>query len=115
RVIKAGTTPFPLPRTEGNFDVSYPFQGTTWDSGAFMKANKVSGLLVIKNGKIVLERYGLGRTEKDRWVSFSVTKSVTSTLVGAAIKDGTIKSLDARVTDYIPSLKGSAYDGVTIR
>jgi CubicO group peptidase (beta-lactamase class C family) len=115
RVIKAGLTPFPLPRAEGNFDVSYRFQGGTWNTAAFMKANKVSGLLVIKNGKIVLERYGLGRTETDRWVSFSVTKSVTSTLVGAAIKDGAIKSLDAQVTDYIPGLKGSAYNGVTIR
>lgn len=115
RTIKAGATPFPLPRTVGTFDVSYPFDGGTWNSDAFMKANHISGLLVIKNGKIMLERYGLGRTEKDRWVSFSVTKSVTSTLVGAAIKDGYIKSLDALVTDYIPGLKGSAYDGVTIR
>lgn len=115
REIKAGAAPFPLPRAESAFDVSYPFEGGTWNSDAFMRANRISGLLVIKNGKIVLERYGLGRTQTDRWVSFSVTKSVTSTLVGAAIKDGYIKSLDALVTDYIPGLKGSAYDDVTIR
>jgi CubicO group peptidase (beta-lactamase class C family) len=115
REIKAGATPFPLPKADGNFDVSFSLQGKTWNSDTFMQANHISGLLVIKNGKIVLERYGLGRTEKDRWVSFSVTKSITSTLVGAAIKDGYIKSLDALVTDYIPGLKGSAYDGVTIR
>ena len=47
--------------------------------------------------------------------SFSVAKSVTSTLVGAAIQDGKIKSLSAPVTDYIPELKGSGYDGVTVR
>src|SRR5437868_3282959 len=50
-----------------------------------------------------------------RWISFSVTKSITSTLVGAALQDGRIKSLDDLVTHYIPRLAGSAYDGVTIR
>jgi CubicO group peptidase (beta-lactamase class C family) len=61
-----------------------------------------------------MERYGLGRTQNDRWTSFSVGKSVTSTLIGAAIRDGYIKSLASPVTDYLPELNGSAYDGVTI-
>ena len=82
----------------------------------YMKANDVSGLLVIKNGQIVFERYGLGRGPNDRWTSFSVAKSITSTLVGEAIADGKIKSLDAPVDQhYITELKGSAYDGVTVR
>ena len=59
-----------------------------------MEAYNVSGVLVLKDGKVVLERYGLGRKPDDRWTSFSVAKSVTSTLVGAAIQDGKIKSLD---------------------
>ena len=115
RNIAHGATVFPLPKASGAFDVRYPFQGSVWNTERFMKANRVSGLLVIKDGHIVLERYGLGRKPADRWVSFSVTKSVTSTLVGAAIADGFIKSIDAPVTDYIPGLKGSAYEGVTIR
>ncbi len=81
----------------------------------YMKAYRVSGLLVIKDGEILMERYGLGRSPHDRWTSFSVAKSLTSTLVGAAIQDGKIKSLDALVADYIPELKGSAYEGVTVR
>ena len=81
----------------------------------YMSANRTSGVLVLKDGKIVLERYGLGRTPKDRWTSFSVAKSLTSTLVGAAIQDGKIKGPDAMVTDYVPELKGSAYDGVTVQ
>ena len=80
-----------------------------------MKAYNVSGVMVVKDGKVMLERYGLGRKPEDRWISFSVTKSITSTLVGAAIKDGKIKSIDDQVTSYIPELKGSAYDGVSIR
>ncbi len=115
RTIKAGSHTYPLPVAANPIDVRYDFQGKPFDTAAFMAENHVSGLLVIKDGQIVLERYGLGREPTDRWTSFSVGKSVTSTLVGAAIKDGTIKSLDAMVTDYIPGLKGSAYDGVTIR
>jgi CubicO group peptidase (beta-lactamase class C family) len=115
RVIKAGTRVYPLPVAHAPFDVRYDFQKKRWATATFMDANHLSGLLVIKDGTIVLERYGLGRTAKDRWTSFSVGKSVTSTLIGAAIEDGYIKSLDTEVTDYIPALKGSAYDGVTIR
>lgn len=115
RVIKAGANAYPLPSAGDAFDVSYGFRGVQWTTDSFMKANRVSGLLIIKDGRIVLERYGLGRTAADRWTSFSVGKSVTSTLIGAAIQDGHIKSLDASVTDFLPGLKGSAYEGVTIR
>jgi CubicO group peptidase (beta-lactamase class C family) len=80
-----------------------------------MNAFRASGILVLKDGKIILERYGLGRGPDDRWTSFSVAKSVTSTLIGAAIRDGKIHSLDDPVTRYISELKGSAYEGVTVR
>ena len=81
----------------------------------FMKEQKVAGFLVLQNGKIRLERYALGHSESNLWSSLSVAKSVTSTLVGIAIKDGYIKSVDDYVTEYIPDLKGSAYDSVKIR
>jgi CubicO group peptidase (beta-lactamase class C family) len=80
----------------------------------YMTEQKVAGLLVLQDGKIRLERYALGLTQSGRWTSQSVAKSVTGTLVGAAIKDGYINSLDDYITDYIPDLKGSAYDKVTI-
>lgn len=115
RVVRAGKNAYPLPSAGPSFDVNFALQGRKWTTDTFMHANHLSGLLVIKDGTIVLERYGLGRTASDRWTSFSVGKSVTSTLIGAAIKDGYITSLDAAVTDYIPALKDSAYDGVTIR
>jgi CubicO group peptidase (beta-lactamase class C family) len=62
-----------------------------------------------------LERYGLDFDSSGRWTSFSVAKSITSTLVGAAIRDGYIKSMDDKVSDYVPQMKGSAYDDVSIR
>jgi CubicO group peptidase (beta-lactamase class C family) len=76
---------------------------------------KVAGIVVLHDGKVRLERYAVGHSATGRWVSFSVAKSVTSTLVGAAIKDGAISSVDDLVTRYIPELRGSAYDGVTLR
>lgn len=80
-----------------------------------IKEQKVAGIIILQDGKIRLERYALGHSQTNPWSSLSVAKSVTSTLVGAAIKDGYIKSVDDYVTDYIPDLKGSVYDSVKIR
>lgn len=82
---------------------------------AYMDDQRVAGVLVIQDGRIRLERYGLGISETDRWVSFSMTKSLTSTLVGAAIADGSIDGLDDPVVRYLPGLAGGGYDGVTLR
>jgi CubicO group peptidase (beta-lactamase class C family) len=80
----------------------------------YVRLNRVAGLLVLKNGRIALERYELGNSRDTRWVSFSVVKSITSTLA-AAIPDGFIQSIDDPVLRYLPILKGSAYEGVSIR
>jgi CubicO group peptidase (beta-lactamase class C family) len=113
--IRRGKTVHPLPVAAKQIDPTFSYDGKTWTIDAYMKAYRVSGLLVLKDGKIVLEKYGLGRKPSDRWTSFSVAKSVTSTLVGAAIQDGKIKSLNDPVTQYVADLKGSAYEGVTVR
>lgn len=84
------------------------------DLDAYLATQRNVSLVIVHDGKVRLERYGLGFRADARWTSFSVAKSVTSTLVGAAIKDGYIKSLDEPVSTYIAELKGSAYDAVTI-
>lgn len=81
----------------------------------FIMEQKVAGLLIIHNGKIRLERYGMEHNRTNLWSSLSVAKSVTSTLVGIAIKDGYIKSVDDYVTQYLPELKGSVFDSVKVR
>jgi CubicO group peptidase (beta-lactamase class C family) len=78
-------------------------------------ARCTAGLLILKHGQIALERYGMGNGPESRWNSFSTAKSITATLVGAALYDGTIGSLDDRCDVYLPRLRGSAYDGVTVR
>jgi CubicO group peptidase (beta-lactamase class C family) len=76
---------------------------------------QVSGLLVLKGGVIRLERYALGSSPATRWVSMSMVKSMTSTLLGAALKDGAIKSLDEPVTAYVPEMRGTAYEAASLR
>ncbi len=107
RIISAAKDVYPLPKG-APLDVGI-------DVDAYMKDQRTAGLVIIQDGKIRLEKYGLGFSGNGRWTSFSVAKSVTSTLVGAAIKDGYIKSIDDKVSDYIPDLKGSVYDDVTIK
>jgi len=85
------------------------------DLDAYLAGQRNAALLVVHDGKLRLERYGLGFDGSGRWTSFSVAKSFTSTLVGAALKDGFIKSLDDKVSVYIPELKDSAYGEVSVR
>jgi CubicO group peptidase (beta-lactamase class C family) len=96
-------------------DVSYEYKGVTSDIDGFMARNTTVGLIVIKDGRMVLERYGLGNQPATQWPIQSDSKSITSTLVGAALREGAIHSIDDQVTRYIAELVGSAYDGVTIR
>ena len=106
-VVTASGAPSPLP--------AGPPLKLSVDVDAFMAGQRSAAVLVVHDGKLRLERYGLGFDAAGRWTSFSVAKSITSTLVGAAIRDGHIKSMDDKVTDYIPQMKGSAYDAVTVR
>ena len=107
RVVPAGATPRPLPPG--------PPLKLPVDVDAYMAGQRSAALLIVQDGKLRLERYGLDFDGAGRWTSFSVAKSITSTLVGAALRDGFIKSMEDKVSTYIPQMKGSAYDDVTIR
>ena len=105
--IEAGDDVYPLPAGE-------PLE-LGLDIDAHMAKQRNAGLVIVHDGKVRIEKYALGYGAAGRWTSFSVAKSFTSTLVGAAVKDGYIKSLDDKVTVYIPGLRGSAYDDVSVR
>jgi CubicO group peptidase (beta-lactamase class C family) len=115
RQIPTGKSVKTLPKVKSNLDsLSYEFDGKKRSIDDYMSINRSSGLIVLKDGAIALERYGLGNTSDTLWTSFSAAKSVTSTLVGMALKDGKISSLDDKVTKYLPQLSG-AYSTNTIR
>lgn len=81
----------------------------------YMARRRTAGLLVLKDGEIALERYAMGHGAESLWTSMSVTKSMTATLVGAALHEGAIGGLDDPCDLYARRLRGSAYEGVTVR
>jgi CubicO group peptidase (beta-lactamase class C family) len=117
RVATASAEPLPLPRAElpPDFDIRYEWQGETYGIDEFNERTQTNALLILKDGKIVREIYRNDSTPETRFISFSTGKSFTSTLVGMAIEDGYIESVDEQLTKYLPGLIGSAYDGVTIK
>ena len=85
------------------------------DVAGYMVAEHLAGVLVLQDGRIRAEQYALGLTQRGHWTSFSVTKAVTDTLTGAALHSGALRSLDDEVTAYLPEMRGSAYEVVTVR
>ena len=116
RTVPASGKAYPLPASDKQLkNFVFKSNGKNFDLYDYVSLNRVGGLLVLKDGKIVFENYQLGNSEKTRWMSMSVVKSITATLIGAAIKDGHIKSIDDPIVNYLPELKGSAYDGVSVK
>lgn len=117
RAIARGSMPVNVlaPHSRRLDDLRYRFRGQAYPLAQYMLRNRVSGLLVLKDGRVALERYAMGNVASSRWTSFSLAKSVTATLVGAALQDRVIGSLDDRVTRYLPKLANSAYGGNTLR
>lgn len=87
--------------------------GTNIDT--YMKRFHIAGVMVLQDGRVRLRRYAAHFGPDKHWTSFSVAKSVTSMLLGIALEQGAITSLDDTLATYIPSLKGSAYADVTVR
>jgi CubicO group peptidase (beta-lactamase class C family) len=96
-------------------DLTYRLGDLRLSVGEYMARRRTAGLLILKGGEIALERYGMGSVPESLWTSFSTAKSMTATLAGAALHEGAIGSLDDPCDLYLPRLRGSAYEGVTIR
>ena len=116
RVIRRGDAVRPLrPHARSLADLSFDVDDVRLGLGDYMTLGRTAGLLVLKDGEIALERYGMGSGPESLWTSFSTAKSITSTLCGAALHDGAIASLDDRCDVYLPQLRGSAWGDVTVR
>lgn len=104
-----------LPRADRPLDFIYSFKGVSHTPEQFLDRTYTNALLIIKDGRIVSEIYRNNMTAGTRHMGWSMTKSITSILVGCALAEGRIKSLDDQVVAYLPELRGGGYDGVTIR
>lgn len=112
--IAAGDNPMIL-EVGDTLPSTFQVAGAPLSIDEYMDQQRLAGLVILQDGKIRMEEYRRDFSKDERWTSFSVAKSLVSTMVGAAIKDGLIKSIDDPLTDYIPELTGSGYDGVTVK
>jgi CubicO group peptidase (beta-lactamase class C family) len=116
RTIRHGDKVLPLPPSPRPItQLKFVSRAKHWDLNDYLAVNRVAAVVVLKDGQVALEIYQYGNTANTHWMSMSVAKSITSTLLGAAIKQGAIGSLDDPVTKYVPMFLGSAYEGVSIR
>ena len=103
RIVRKGSHVHSLPASDRQLtNIQFTSNGIQYDLYDYLALNRVSGLLVLKNGGIALETYQLGNTQQPRWVSMSIVKSMLSALFGAAIKSGHIRSIDDPITRYAP-------------
>jgi CubicO group peptidase (beta-lactamase class C family) len=118
REMSADPSPFALVesgnRAEVKIDVPVP-SGSTTDLDDLLEGNDTIAFLILKNDRLVVERYYQGHAPSSISQSFSMAKSFTSILIGQAIDDGYIHSVDQPITDFIPELSDSGFSPVTIR
>ena len=116
RIIKKSTNPYPLDYQLLDFsDVTYRYRNKSYSLEDYIDKFNVAGLLILRRGNVLFENYNFGNDEDSKWISFSVTKSITSMLVGAAIEDGFIEDINDTVIKYLPDLSGSNYDEISIK
>jgi hypothetical protein len=113
--VKRSGAVAPLAESKRELAKTYQFAGKTKSVQDWLDATKTTSLVVLHNGAIVHESYELGTKPDDQRISWSMAKSFLSAIFGTAVADGSIKSLDDPVDAYVPRLKGTVYEGVTIR
>ncbi|NER16604.1 serine hydrolase domain-containing protein [Spongiivirga citrea] len=94
---------------------TYTYENESFNTKGLLEKTDVTSLIVLKNNAIVFEEYYQGFTREDHTIVWSVTKSIVSALVGTAVDEGHIRSIKDAASDYVEELKGTAYEGVTIK
>jgi len=115
RVIHRAATPSLLARAASEPAWRYEYQGQTFGVDDYLARNPATGLLVAHDETILLERYQYARTDRDRFTSWSMAKTVTSMLIGIAVAEGRIRSVDELAATYVPALAGTEYGRTSVR
>jgi CubicO group peptidase (beta-lactamase class C family) len=113
--VRGGDRVYPLIEPTTTLTLQYDFHGQRYSLKDYYDRNFATGFLVLRGNQIIAEKYFHGADRNSRFVSQSVSKSIVSILIGAAIDDGSIKSVDDRVTEYLPYLAESGYRDVTVK
>jgi CubicO group peptidase (beta-lactamase class C family) len=113
--IKKGDWVYPLHEPTKTWSIEYSFKGNRYSLDDYFKRNFVTGFLVLHNDQIVVERYFHEADQNSRFVSQSLSKSIVSILVGAAVEEGAIKSIEDPITRYLPYLSESGYSNASVK
>jgi CubicO group peptidase (beta-lactamase class C family) len=115
RTIAAPKVPSRLTRAPTEPTIRYTYLGQSSTLDEYLERQPITGFLIAKGDTILLERYQYARTDKHRLASFSMAKTITALLVGIAVKDGAIRSIDDLAETYVPELKGTEYGRTPIK
>lgn len=114
RPIRRATTPWLFKRAPEP-SIAYSFGADRLTIADYLKRNPTTGLLIAKDNTIIYEHYQYARTDRDRFLSQSMAKTITSMLIGIAVSEGKIKSIDELVATYVPGLAETEYGKTPIR
>jgi CubicO group peptidase (beta-lactamase class C family) len=115
RLVRKAPAPSALARSRTEPSVSWQFQGQMLTLDDYLARNPTTGLLLARGDTILVERYQYGRTDHDRLTSWSMAKTVTAMLVGVAVAEGRIRSIDDPAAAYVPALEGTEYGRTSLR
>jgi CubicO group peptidase (beta-lactamase class C family) len=115
RIVRKGERPAPLRRDEGEPALTYLHEGRHHTVDEYLARQPVAGLLVLKDDVVVLERYQFGHGPATRFLSASMAKSIVGLLIGVALEEGRIRSIDDLAQTYAPALAGTPYGQTAIR
>jgi CubicO group peptidase (beta-lactamase class C family) len=114
-IVHRAAKPSPLGRAASEPALRYEYQGQAFGLDDYLARNPATGLLVARGETILVERYQYARTDRDRFTSWSMAKTVTSMLIGIAIAEGRIRSVDDLAATYVPGLAGTEYGRTSLR
>ena len=115
RKVAKGTTVRPLKRASSEPSIAYDFAGRSGTIESFLQSHRNMGLLVLRGDTILIERYQYDRKPEHRFTSMSMAKTVVAMLVGIALHEGKIVSVDDRADKYVAELKGHPYGEISLR
>ena len=115
RVVRRATAPSPLARAASEPAVRYEYQGQTFTVDEYLARNPATGLLVARGDTVLIERYQYARHDRHRFTSWSMAKTVTGMLIGIAIAEGRIRSVDDPAAAYVPALADTEYGRTSLR
>ena len=115
RVVAKAAEPRQLKRVAAEPILAYAWRGQTETLDSFLAKSRDTGLLIMQGDTILVERYQYDRKASDRFQSYSMAKTVVGMLIGIAIDEKKIASIDDLAEKYVPALKGHPYGETSLR